>query len=244
MITGNFEEHARNLAEESRGTEARLRTATEIRDSIEIVHTSEYANFLKAFFPVFTKILQLGTPRFEDGPEQKLRNVSLEILNRLPHNETLRKYVADLLNLSMHILNTDNEENSLICLRIIFDLHKNYRPTLDAYAQPFLNFVRTLYLNFKGMVSANFGPQFLDARAVSASAGSTAQAVAEAQAAQAAQAVTQAAAQGQAAGQAQAQAQAQAQMASQAQVSDVSCAAPRAPQTLAHGHANRGICKS
>ena len=27
----------------------------------------------------------------------------------------------------MHILNNDNEENSIICLRIIFDLHKNYR---------------------------------------------------------------------------------------------------------------------
>ena len=133
--------------DESADTEKRLRTATEIRDSIEIVHTSEYANFLKAFFPVFNKILQHGSAKFEDCPEQKLRNVLLEILNRLPHNETLRQYVADLLTLSMHILNTDNEENSLICLRIIFDLHKNYRPTLDAYAQPFLNFVRTLYTN-------------------------------------------------------------------------------------------------
>ena len=140
--------------DESADTEKRLRTATEIRDSIEIVHTSEYANFLKAFFPVFNKILQHGSAKFEDCPEQKLRNVLLEILNRLPHNETLRQYVADLLTLSMHILNTDNEENSLICLRIIFDLHKNYRPTLDAYAQPFLNFVRTLYTNFQGMVGA------------------------------------------------------------------------------------------
>ena len=43
--------------DESADTEKRLRTATEIRDSIEIVHTSEYANFLKAFFPVFNKIL-------------------------------------------------------------------------------------------------------------------------------------------------------------------------------------------
>ena len=140
--------------DESADTEKRLRTATEIRDSIEIVHTSEYANFLKAFFPVFNKILQHGSAKFEDCPEQKLRNVLLEILNRLPHNETLRQYVADLLTLSMHILNTDNEENSLICLRIIFDLHKNYRPTLDAYAQPFLNFVRTLYTDFQGMVGA------------------------------------------------------------------------------------------
>ena len=117
--------------------------------------------FLSGVAQVFSKILQARTAQFEDCPEQKLRNVLLEILNRLPHNETLRKYVAELLGLSMHILNTDNEENSLICLRIIFDLHKNYRPTLDAYAQPFLDFVRTLYTNFKGMVAANFGANFV-----------------------------------------------------------------------------------
>ena len=139
------------------GIEFRLKVATEIRDSIEIVHTSEYSNFLAAFFPVFSKILQQGRAHFQDCAEQKLRNVLLEILNRLPHNETLRPYVTELLNLSMHVLNNDNEENSLICLRIIFDLHKNYRPTLDAFAQPFLSFVRKLYHNFKDMVQANFG---------------------------------------------------------------------------------------
>ena len=81
MITGGFDEHARNLAAEERDTDARLKTATEIRDSIEIVHTSEYSNFLNAFFPVFSQILRHGTPQFEDCPEQKLRNVLLEILD-------------------------------------------------------------------------------------------------------------------------------------------------------------------
>jgi phosphatidylinositol kinase/protein kinase (PI-3 family) len=180
MITGNFNEHAQNLADATKGAlqiatvfstdfvsptfmspsagiDFRLKVATEIRDSIEIVHTSEYANFLSAFFSVFAKILQQGRAHFKDCPEQKLRNVLLEILNRLPHNETLRPYVTELLNLSMHVLNNDNEENSLICLRIIFDLHKNYRPTLDQFAQPFLSFVRKLYHNFKDMVQANFG---------------------------------------------------------------------------------------
>lgn len=238
MITGNFEDHARNLADVKRGTEARLRTATEIRDSIEIVHTSEYENFLRAFFPVFGNILQHGAPHFEDCPEQKLRNVLLEILNRLPHNEKLKGNVQELLKLSMHILNTDNEENSLICLRIIFDLHKNYRPTLDAYAQPFLDFVKKLYSNFKGMVRANFGVQFVHAGVAQARAKAQALAAAKAQAAaqaqahavahaqaqaaaqtaQAAQAAAQSPAQVQAAAQAQAQAVAKAQAAAQAKL--------------------------
>ena len=31
----------------------------------------------------------------------------------------------------MHLLEVDNEPNAVICLRIIFELHKNYRPQLQ-----------------------------------------------------------------------------------------------------------------
>jgi len=55
----------------------------------------------------------------------------LEVLNRLPNNETLRPHVQRMLSLCMKLLETDNEENAVICLRIIFDLHKNFRPTLE-----------------------------------------------------------------------------------------------------------------
>jgi hypothetical protein len=33
------------------------------------------------------RLLREGTPQFVDGDEQKIRNVLLEILNRLPNNE-------------------------------------------------------------------------------------------------------------------------------------------------------------
>ena len=49
-----------------------------------------------------------------------------------------------MLSLCMKLLETDNEENAVICLRIIFDLHKNYRPSLEAEVQPFLDLVRRL----------------------------------------------------------------------------------------------------
>jgi transformation/transcription domain-associated protein len=104
-----------------------LQLATEIRDSIEIVHTVEYKNFLLYLFPVFYNILRQGLPQFVDGPEQKLRNILLEILNRLHNNELLRPYVQNLLKLAMFLLEVENEENAVICLRIIIDLHKNYR---------------------------------------------------------------------------------------------------------------------
>ena len=120
----------------------------QVRDSIEIVHTSEYPVFLKVYFVTFTSLLsERSKPMSTDPHEQKLRMAVLEILNRLPQNEILRPYVADLLKLAMQILTTDTEEAALVCLRIIFDAHKNFRPDLNQEVNPFLDFVQAIYRN-------------------------------------------------------------------------------------------------
>ena len=131
--------------------------AMEVRDSLEITHTAEYLNFLKYYFRAFSVILlQITKPQFTDNPEHKLRNIVVEILNRLPHSEVLRPFVQDLLKVTMQVLTTDNEENGLICIRIIFDLLRNFRPTLEAEVQPFLDFVCKIYQNFRLTVSHFF----------------------------------------------------------------------------------------
>lgn len=131
--------------------------AMEVRDSLEIAHTAEYLNFLKYYFRAFSVILlQITKPQLTDNPEHKLRNIVVEILNRLPHSEVLRPFVQDLLKVAMQVLTTDNEENGLICIRIIFDLLRNFRPTLEAEVQPFLDFVCKIYQNFRLTVSHFF----------------------------------------------------------------------------------------
>ena len=42
LITGNFDAHARKLVDTNLPVAQRLALVTEMRDSIEIVHTSEY----------------------------------------------------------------------------------------------------------------------------------------------------------------------------------------------------------
>lgn len=131
--------------------------AMEVRDSLEIAHTAEYLNFLKCYFRAFSVILlQITKPQFVDNPEHKLRNIVVEILNRLPHSEVLRPFVQDLLKVALQVLTTDNEENALIAVRIVFDLLRNFRPTLEAEVQPFLDFVCKIYQNFKATVSHFF----------------------------------------------------------------------------------------
>lgn len=131
--------------------------AMEVRDSLEICHTGEYLNFLKCYFRAFSTILHQTTkPQFADNAEHKLRNIIIEILNRLPHSEVLRPFVQELLKVAMHVLTTDNEENGLICIRIIFDLLRNFRPSLETEVQPFLDFVCKIYQNFRATASYFF----------------------------------------------------------------------------------------
>lgn len=58
----------------------------------------------------------------------QVRKLILEMLYRLPTNETLRPYVKNILLLMLKLLEIDNEENVLVCLKIIIELHKQYRP--------------------------------------------------------------------------------------------------------------------
>ncbi|XP_010444949.1 PREDICTED: transformation/transcription domain-associated protein-like [Camelina sativa] len=149
----NFEQHSRRLVEPDLPIQARLEMVVEVRDSLEITHTAEYLNFLKCYFRASSVILfQITKPQFTDNLEHKLRNIVVEILNRLPHSEVLRPFVQDLLKVAMQVLTTDNEENGLICIRIIFDLLRNFRPTLENEVQPFLDFVCKIYQNFRSTV--------------------------------------------------------------------------------------------
>ena len=55
-----------------------------------------------------------------------------------------------------YLLENDNEDNAVIALRIIFDLHKNYRNTLESEVKPFLTFVQCVYENLKHAVATVF----------------------------------------------------------------------------------------
>lgn len=59
----------------------------------------------------------------------------MEIFNRFPNSDVLKPCVFDMLKLSLKVLVVDNEENSLTALRIIFDLHKSFRPSLENQVQ-------------------------------------------------------------------------------------------------------------
>lgn len=62
---------------------------------------------------------------------QQVRKLILEMIPRLPTNDLLRPYVKPILTLMLKLLQIDNEENVQVCVRIIIELHKQYRPTFN-----------------------------------------------------------------------------------------------------------------
>lgn len=50
------------------------------------------------------------------------------MIHRLQNSDTIRQHVQTILVLVLNLIKEDNEENVLICLRIIIDFHKQYRP--------------------------------------------------------------------------------------------------------------------
>jgi len=128
----------------------------------EIVHTSEYPNFLHFLIPAFRELLlvRLDAGKPIDSVESKFRHVILEILNRLPNNELLRPYTPELLRVASKTLARDNEDNALTCLRIVFDLHKNFRPSLESEVQAFLDLVNKIYRALPLSMEKAFIPRF------------------------------------------------------------------------------------
>lgn len=81
---------------------------------------------------IFMKILEEGEPQFlSESNVQQVRKLVLEMIHRLPTSESLRQYVKQILSLMLRLLQVDNEEIVLVCLRIIIELHKQFRPAFN-----------------------------------------------------------------------------------------------------------------
>lgn len=90
---------------------------------------------------------------------QQVRKLILEMIHRLPTSEILRPYVGSILSLMLKLLQTDNEENILVCLRIIIELHKQYRPAFNPEIHMFLTLVKQIYSDLPKHMPKIFEPR-------------------------------------------------------------------------------------
>lgn len=85
-----------------------------------------------------------------------MRNIILEIIYRLPQTEALKEYVPELCRTLMKILRVENEDNAVVCVKIIIDLHRSFRQVLEDQVQPFLDIVQEIFQNMETTVKEAF----------------------------------------------------------------------------------------
>lgn len=131
---------------------------SELLDMIEAFNgASEYAYFLKNLVPVFLEKLEQVPIKFVSTcPEHKLRNLILEIIHRLIMTETFEPYSQGILTCLTKILPEENEDNGVLCMKIITSLHKAYKATLSNQVDPFLAIIDTVYDNLEQTVKDVF----------------------------------------------------------------------------------------
>jgi hypothetical protein len=119
-----YSEIKNNLTQGS--SEDTLKTLNDIRDRIEIVFTSDYEQFLKNLFHNLIDLLEKYPIQTCNNTAHKIRHLVLSIVHRFPCTSALRTYVKELARACLSCSN-DAEENALLALKTLFDLHKTYR---------------------------------------------------------------------------------------------------------------------
>lgn len=113
----------------------KMQIATELRDTVDTYSRDmDPAKFFDILLPCFIEILKTGKPSLiNNSPDNRFRQLLLQILHRLPHVEPLRIHTGPLMQLLLLLLRIENEDNAVLCLKIVIDLHRTYSrpPALD-----------------------------------------------------------------------------------------------------------------
>ncbi|KAF5906286.1 transformation/transcription domain-associated protein isoform X1, partial [Clarias magur] len=152
------------LTDNNTQDETKLKMMQEVSENFENVTSSpQYSTFLEHIIPRFLTFLQDGEVQFlQEKPTQQLRKLVLEIIHRIPTNEHLRPHVKNILSVMFRFLEIESEENVLICLRIIIELHKQFRPPISQEIHHFLDFVKQIYKDLQKVVTRYFeNPQVI-----------------------------------------------------------------------------------
>lgn len=133
----------------------------ELFDMIEAFNgAAEYEYFLKNLMPIFLHKLETVPITFDgNSPEHKLRNLVLEIIHRSIMTETFQPYSEKILDTLTTVLAAENEDNGVLCMKIITSLHKAYKTTLADKVGPFVLLINQVYDNMDEAVHTVFSAQ-------------------------------------------------------------------------------------
>ncbi|ODV96782.1 hypothetical protein PACTADRAFT_39977 [Pachysolen tannophilus NRRL Y-2460] len=156
--TVHLDGFASKLSDQSTDFKTKTSLLSELCDMIETFNgTQEYEYFLKTLVPIFLNNLESVPITFMSSThEHKLRNLILKIIHRSAMNDIFKPYANDILESLMKLLKTENEENGVLCMKIITSLHKSYKQDLGEKVGPFVDIIVEIYTNMPQVVEETF----------------------------------------------------------------------------------------
>lgn len=119
----------------------------------------DYNTFLNFAMPAFMTILKDSTkPQFSTCLEHKLRFSILDIIAKLPPSQHLKNNAKQLFKEIISLIELENEENALVCLRILLNLCKSYRISDEQDVQPLMDLVLRMFEQLHVTTKEGFYP--------------------------------------------------------------------------------------
>ena len=89
---------------------------------------------------------------------QRVRNTVLEAIHRLPMSpsDVLKPYAAGLVELLMGLVKTENEDNAILCMKIIMDLQRSNTGATTDKVQTFLDLIQEMFESVGSIVRDTF----------------------------------------------------------------------------------------
>ncbi|KAK3684811.1 hypothetical protein B0T22DRAFT_491846 [Podospora appendiculata] len=153
-MASSIEDVVRKLSTPETELKLKVEAAATLRDSLDHYTSGPtYPAFLKRLMPAFINILrqpcvfQTNTPELLNS--QKLRNCVLEIFHRLPTSlhptEPFEPYAEETVDLLMTLVRNDNEDNAVLCVKVVSDIMRHQHKILGGKVQSFLNLIQELF---------------------------------------------------------------------------------------------------
>ncbi|VDO79269.1 unnamed protein product [Soboliphyme baturini] len=129
-MASHMEDLIRTLGDPSQRDDLKLNTLQEISENLEsLIASPAYSLILENLVKAFLNLLRDTNPQFiGENNTQQLRKLVLEMFYRMPCSEQLKPYSKVILPLMFKLVQIENEENAIICLRIIIEFEKQYKP--------------------------------------------------------------------------------------------------------------------